>query len=400
MLPPHSYKKLLPTFPAMKPTQEELICPNKIGPYQLKGTIGKGAFGTVKLAFRQDTQMYYACKIITKHRIDAMTDKSRFEQEIRVMQQLHHPRIVQLYGILKDTINYYIITEFCPNGELFQQIVQQKKLPEDHARIFFKQILEGLAFIHSLNICHRDLKPENILLDAQGCAKLSDFGLSKFADGLTTTSCGSPCYAAPEIISGLAYDPKKSDMWSTGVILYAMVTGQLPWTKRNQHELFKQIRHCHYKIPPFLSNECQRVITSLLQKDPDKRPTAQQLLDYPWISSVPLEKPIVALPYVSLRMLDQFFEREGSDVELPAEEKKESARDPTDFKAAVQQLKKNASTAQLKVKPSVSMAQTRFQNIQIKSDPGINVMDMKFLHTRMRRKQLLVKPKIAKQINF
>ena len=127
----------------MKPTQEELICPNKIGPYQLKGTIGKGAFGTVKLAFRQDTQMYYACKIITKHRIDAMTDKSRFEQEIRVMQQLHHPRIVQLYGILKDTINYYIITEFCPNGELFQQIVQQKKLPEDHARIFFKQILNG-----------------------------------------------------------------------------------------------------------------------------------------------------------------------------------------------------------------------------------------------------------------
>lgn len=297
----------------------EILCPNKIGPYQLRGKIGAGAFATCKLAYRADLDIYYACKIIPKQRLDQMTDKTRFEQEIRILQEMRHPRIVQLYDLFKDTINYYILMEYCPNGELFSQIVAKKRLPESEARVFFKNILDGILFIHSCNIAHRDLKPENILIDAEGHAKISDFGLSKYVgdSGLTSTSCGSPCYVSPDVLSGKEYDAKKSDMWSCGVILYTMVTGLLPWTRRNQVELFQQIKNCQYRIPVFVSAECSSLIKGLMNPDPSKRLSAEEALNHPFMEATTSEEvEWKEVPIVSLRRLDMFFEYERSDERI------------------------------------------------------------------------------------
>lgn len=257
-----------------------------------------------------------------------MTDKTRFEQEIRIQQQMRNENIVQLIDLYQDTLNYYIIIEFCPNGELFGRIVSNKKLSEDEARIFFSQILNGLVYIHSVNVAHRDLKPENILIDENGRAKISDFGLSKFIgqDGVVKTSCGSPVYVSPEVISGKPYDPKKSDMWSAGVILYAMVTGQLPWTKRNKIQLYEQIKKAQFPIPKELSEDCVDLIKSLMNLDINNRLTAKQALQHKFMT----KKAVSALPklvpegtklvregprpVISLRKLDTFFEKEMHEI--------------------------------------------------------------------------------------
>ena len=297
--------------------EPKIVCPNKIGPYQLRGTIGHGAYAICKLAYRKDLDKYFACKIIAKQRINQMKDKTRFEQEIRILQQMHHNCIVQLYDLFKDTLNYYVVMEFCPNGELFSRIVASQRLPESEARTYFYHILSALAFIHKRKVAHRDLKPENILIDENGMAKVSDFGLSKFVvgNGMTNTSCGSPCYAAPEVLSGSPYDPIKADMWSCGVILYAMVTGNLPWTKRNKLQLFAQIRKGAYTIPPYVSMSCANLIQSLMNLNPDKRITASKALNHAFMEGDISVKPpelSAQFPIVSLRMVDDFFERDAS----------------------------------------------------------------------------------------
>ena len=200
--------------------------------------------------------------------------------------------------------------EFCPNGELFSLIVERNHLPEDEAKGFFVQILEALQYIHNNNIAHRDLKPENILLDQTGHIKISDFGLSCAIgpDGLADTPCGSPCYASPEVLSGLPYDPKPSDVWSAGVILFAMLTGQLPWTKRNQSQLFDQIRKGDYTIPDFLSEDCQNFIAGLLCVDVQQRLTIEEALQHPWLAQQPPTNEVIEIQMpVSLRHVDQFF---------------------------------------------------------------------------------------------
>lgn len=377
----------------MRANCNRFVCPEKIGPYQLQTTIGRGAFGTVKLAYRADSNAYFACKVITKYKIDAMVDKSKFEKEIRIMQQLHHPRIVQLYDLLKDTMNYYIVTEFCPNGDLFQLIIQNKKIPEEKAKVLIYQLIDSISFIHQLNICHRDLKPENILLDSDWNVKLSDFGLSKFTDGLTSTSCGSYAYAAPEIISGLDYDPKKSDIWAIGVILYAMLTGQLPWTKRNQYELFQQIKACDYKMPQDISKPCQYLLLMILQKDPEQRPTAADLLKYQWFDDIPEAPSKQELPIISLRKVDDFFELETSTLNVPRVQKTDSGRF-LDFNHIEKQICKRASADNITVKSCLSMTQNGFKNINY-IDPAKNsseIIDMRKYHSRVKKK--LTKPKI------
>ena len=209
--------------------------------------------------------------------------------------------------------------EYCPNGELLSYIVQRRKVPESEAKIFFKHIMDGLLFIHSLGIAHRDLKPENILLDLEGHAKISDFGLGKYVgcDGLTSTSCGSPCYVAPEVFTQKVYNAYKCDLWSCGVILYVMVTGLIPWGRRNHIELFEQIKSCSYRIPPFVSGECAELIRGLMTLDTEKRLTIEQVLAHPWMAEA-YESQIVwnEVPIVSLRRLDRFFDYDMSEENI------------------------------------------------------------------------------------
>ena len=296
----------------------EIEVPENIGPYKMLGIIGEGAFSLVRLVIEPLSSTYFACKIIPRSRLLHHNMESRFENEIRVNQQLHHEGIVCLLDLLKDETNYYIIMEFCPNGELFQYVVQHGHLDENQAQPFIRQILEALHYVHNLGICHRDLKPENILLDEFCRIKISDFGLSRFVgpNGIVGTPCGSPCYASPECVSGKPYDGRKSDVWSCGVLFYAMLTGQLPWTKRNQQQLFEQIRKGQYVVPNYLSENCKYFIQGLLTVDNNHRLTIDQALTHPWLNSNIIRSNINFKPLKSkkntpsLRKIDRFFNKD------------------------------------------------------------------------------------------
>ena len=203
--------------------------------------------------------------------------------------------------------------EFCQGGELFQYIVDKGKLTEDEAKPILDQILEGIKYIHKMGVVHRDIKPENILIDQNGNVKLSDFGLSKYVSlksNLVKTPCGSPCYASPECLSGLPYNGYISDMWSVGVLLYACVCGQLPWTKRSQAELFAQVKSGSYEIPSSLSLECQDLIMRLMDTDTNTRITPEEALKHEWFDSLLPQtriQPKVNVPDLSLKKIDNFF---------------------------------------------------------------------------------------------
>lgn len=302
--------------------------PSKIGPYMLRGVIGEGAFSHVVLAFHETQKTYYACKIVPKARLSSSSLEQRFEEEIRINQQLHHPGVVGLIDIIKDELNYYVIMEFCPNGELFQFIVDRGRLSEAEAKPKIKMILDTVRYLHSLGISHRDLKPENILLDQYGNPKISDFGLSRFVgeDDLVSTPCGSPCYASPECISGQNYNGLTSDVWSCGVVLFAMVTGQLPWTKRNQAQLFEQIRNGDYTIPSFLSIPCASLISGLMTVDNEERLTVEQALNHQWFTGTQcIELSSYVSPCISMKRIDEFFDRVISSLRLPTDINKSSS---------------------------------------------------------------------------
>lgn len=290
-----------------------------IGPYHLKATLGQGAFSTVKLAVHKVTKENYACKIIPRSTIETQDLKNRFELETRILQQMRHPHIVQLFDILKDASSYYVIMELCPNGELFQFIVSKRFLQETEAKFYFKQICEAMHFIHRSGVVHRDLKPENILLDSENRVKISDFGFSRYTgkSSIVKTTCGSPCYASPECISGQSYDGYKNDIWSLGIIVYAMVTGQLPWTKKAQSELFAQISSADYKIPNYVSEPLKKLIRSMLNIKQEERPTIEQILEDPWLQEADyVIPPEIPPPAVTLKSLDLFFQREISNLKL------------------------------------------------------------------------------------
>ena len=303
-------------------TKLNVRCPTEIGPYLFKGPIGDGAFSEVRLVEHKESGQFYACKIVPKSRLNSASLETRFEIEIRINQQLHHPGVVQMIDLYCDELNYYVIMEFCPNGDLFQYVVDRDRLSEDEAKPIIKQILETMNYIHSMGVSHRDMKPENILIDQLGRIKISDFGLSRFfgKNKLVNTPCGSPCYASPECISGRPYNGITTDIWSCGVILYAMLTGQLPWTKRNQTQLFQQIKRGEYSVPSYISPEGQNMIKSLMTVNIENRYTADMALKDPWLKGVPMQfNSSEQKGYVSMKQVDAYFGKEVSylDLKLP-----------------------------------------------------------------------------------
>jgi serine/threonine protein kinase len=281
-----------------------------IGPYAVRGTIGTGAFSIVKLCYRSDDSQFYACKIISRSVVIERDLLTRLQHEVAINRKLHHPGIVATTDLMQDSDNFYLFMEFCPNGELFQHIVERRRLSEDDAKSIMLQLFDALLHIHSMDVVHRDLKPENILFDQFGHIKISDFGLAHLAapDALCHTQCGSPCYASPELLSGRPYDARMNDTWSTGVILFAMVTGELPWTQRNQTELFAQIRRGEYHVPSYVSRLCTDLIKRLLTVDTALRITLQDAVRHPWFDGVALQQtPVTALRKISLRQFEECF---------------------------------------------------------------------------------------------
>ena len=244
-----------------------------IGNYVIEKTIGSGTFGKVKLGRHVPTGMKVAIKVLEKQRIVDAGDIERISREIHILKLVRHPHIVKLYEIVESQKQLYLIMEFAAGGELFDYIVRKKRLSEQEACKFFRQLVSGLSHMHSVGIAHRDLKPENLLLDSESQIKIVDFGLSnRFnIDECLKTACGSPCYASPEMIAGKAYDPRSSDIWSAGVILYAMTCGYLPFEDSNTSELYKKIMAGDFCIPNHISRELRFLIKGILTTDPSTR---------------------------------------------------------------------------------------------------------------------------------
>lgn len=183
--------------------------------------------------------------------------------------------------------------EYCVNGELFDYIVQHQRLHEKAAIRIYQQLVCGIEYIHKSGVCHRDLKPENLLLDFDKTLKIVDFGLSNLYEPgtLLKTACGSPCYAAPEMIAGKKYIGLKSDIWSSGVVLYAMVCGFLPFEDPKTSNLYKKIMAGDYKIPKFLSTDCSHFVSKILQTDPDARYSIDEIRAHPWYKQFKDKQP-------------------------------------------------------------------------------------------------------------
>jgi 5'-AMP-activated protein kinase catalytic alpha subunit len=212
----------------------------------------------------------------------------RVAREIHILKMIRHPNIIQLYEIIETSQQLYLIMEYASGGELFSYIVKQSRLKEKEACEYFQQIIAGVEYFHKLNVVHRDLKPENLLFDHNRHIKIVDFGLSNtYQTGDTlVTACGSPCYAAPEMIAGKRYVGLRVDIWSCGVVLFAMVCGYLPFEDPNTSQLYRKILNCSYKAPKGISAEAKDLIKHILNKDPEQRYTIEQIRGHPWFTQV------------------------------------------------------------------------------------------------------------------
>ena len=252
------------------------------GDYIIKETIGKGTFSKVKLGINKITGEKVAIKILDKSKIVEKEDLDRIIREMSILTKMDHENVIKVFQIFEDPNNFLIIMEFCEGGELFNYIVKKGRLSEKEASFFFYQIISGVEYIFSKGIAHRDLKPENLLLNKNNIIKIIDFGLSNFFDGEhnLVTPCGSPCYASPEMVSGNDYNGFNIDIWATGIILFAMTCGYLPFEDPDNDKLFEQILKAHLDFPSHLSELCRDLIRKILVTDPKKRITINQIKEH------------------------------------------------------------------------------------------------------------------------
>jgi len=229
-----------------------------------------------------------AVKILEKDKIVDAADVERVNREVKVLKMLRHPNLIQLYEIIETGRQLCLVMEYCSGGELFDYIVASTRLKESEACKYYQQIIAGLEYLHRLGIVHRDLKPENLLLDSRNNLKIVDYGLSNLynPDQLLKTACGSPCYAAPEMIARKLYEPMKVDIWSSGVVLFAMVCGFLPFEDPSTSALYQKIMNGDYKCPKFLSPEAVDLISKLLDTNPKTRLSSSRIKDHVWYRQV------------------------------------------------------------------------------------------------------------------
>eukprot|EP00595_Chromulina_sp_UTEXLB2642_P000918 CAMPEP_0196762010 /NCGR_PEP_ID=MMETSP1095-20130614/1342_1 /TAXON_ID=96789 ORGANISM="Chromulina nebulosa, Strain UTEXLB2642" /NCGR_SAMPLE_ID=MMETSP1095 /ASSEMBLY_ACC=CAM_ASM_000446 /LENGTH=696 /DNA_ID=CAMNT_0042112223 /DNA_START=38 /DNA_END=2128 /DNA_ORIENTATION=+ len=284
--------------------------PVRLSSYTLGKTLGMGAFGKVKLGIHDETNQKVAVKILNKGKIKHMEMAEKVRREINILKMCTHPHIIRLYEVIDTPSDIFVVMEFVSGGELFDYIVSRGRLPAEEARHFFQQIISGIEYCHFHKIVHRDLKPENLLLDSESNIKLADFGLSNVAhDGdFLRTSCGSPNYAAPEVISGNLYAGAEVDVWSCGVILYALLCGTLPFDDESIPNLFKKIKSGMYSLPSHLSQSSRDLILRMLVVDPMKRITIPEIRQHPWfLHKLPA---YLSLPPVMIEVQQRYIDEE------------------------------------------------------------------------------------------
>ncbi|WZZ36446.1 hypothetical protein YC2023_019847 [Brassica napus] len=255
--------------------------------YKLGKTLGIGSFGKVKIAEHVVTGHKVAIKILNRRKIKNMEMEEKVGREIKILRLFMHHHIIRQYEVIETPSDIYVVMEYVKSGELFDYIVEKGRLQEEEARNFFQQIISGVEYCHRNMVVHRDLKPENLLLDSRCNIKIADFGLSNvMRDGhFLKTSCGSPNYAAPEVISGKLYAGPEVDVWSCGVILYALLCGTLPFDDENIPNLFKKIKGGIYTLPSHLSPDARDLIPRMLVVDPVKRISIPEIRQHRWFQT-------------------------------------------------------------------------------------------------------------------
>ncbi|WVZ79468.1 hypothetical protein U9M48_027042 [Paspalum notatum var. saurae] len=280
----------------------------RVGRYEVGRTIGEGTFAKVKFAVNGDTGAAVAMKVLDKETILTHRMLHQIKREISIMKIVRHPNIVRLNEVLAGKTKIYIILELITGGELFDKIARHGKLRENEARKYFQQLIEAIGYCHSKGVYHRDLKPENLLLDSRGNLKVSDFGLSTLSQnvglvisivvlltyiivlistfpqgvGLLYTTCGTPNYVAPEVLSSNGYDGSAADIWSCGVILYVLMAGYLPFEENDLPGLYDKITAAQYSCPYWFSPGIKSLIERILDPNPTTRITIEEIRADPW----------------------------------------------------------------------------------------------------------------------
>ncbi|KAI9193352.1 serine/threonine-protein kinase MARK1-like protein [Polychytrium aggregatum] len=302
---------------------------SSIGYYDLEKSVGEGNFAKVKLATHTLTGEKVAVKIIDKGKLDKITAKKLF-REVRIMKLLNHPHIVRLYEVIDTPKELYLIMEYAAGGEIFDYLVAHGRMKEKEARRHFRQIISAIEYCHNLHVIHRDLKAENLLLDENMNVKIADFGFSnQFSPGQRlNTWCGSPPYAAPELFQGKEYSGPEVDIWSLGVVLYVLVCGSLPFDGSTLAKLRARVLAGKYKVPFYMSTDCERLIKRMLVLEPAKRITLEEIMTDKWFTegyeSEPLNSAITTSPINVTADQHERILKEMEDIGLNTEEVKKS----------------------------------------------------------------------------
>ena len=262
------------------------------GQFIIGEEVGKGTFGVVRIATHIITGEKVAVKMLFKEKIVEESEKRRLEREIKILKVLRHNNIVQLYNVINTSSTIYLVMEYIKGKELFEIIVHKKKLSELESLRYYQQLISGIEYLGKIRVAHRDLKPENLLIDSKNNLKIADFGLSNIYkhNELLSTACGSPCYAAPEMLAGDKYFGLSADIWSSGIILYTMLCGRLPFEDKDNEVLYKKIQEGNFKIPEFLSDNAKDFLQKVLVVDPKKRYNILQIKKHPWFNQIDQRK--------------------------------------------------------------------------------------------------------------
>lgn len=254
--------------------------------YEMGRLLGQGTFAKVYHARDLKGGQSVAVKVIDKEKVLKVGMTDQIKREISVMGLVRHQHVVQLYEVMATKTKIYFAMEYVKGGELFNKVAKGK-LKEDVARKYFQQLISAVDFCHSRGVYHRDLKPENLLLDENENLKVSDFGLSALAeskrqDGLLHTTCGTPAYVAPEVISRKGYDGAKADIWSCGVILFVLLSGYLPFHDSNLMEMYRKIGKGEFKCPNWFPSEVRRLLSKILDPNPNSRISFAKIKENSW----------------------------------------------------------------------------------------------------------------------
>ncbi|KAH0894861.1 hypothetical protein HID58_057290 [Brassica napus] len=374
------------------------------GRYELGRLLGHGTFAKVYHACNVTTGKSMAMKVVAKEKVIKVGMVEQIKREISVMSMVKHPNIVELHEVMASKSKIYFAMELVRGGELFAK-VSKGRLREDVARVYFQQLISAVDFCHSRGVYHRDLKPENLLLDEEGNLKVTDFGLSALTehlkqDGLFHTTCGTPAYVAPEVILKKGYDGAKADLWSCGVILFVLLAGYLPFQDDNLVNMYRKIYRGDFKCPGWLSSDARRLVTKLLDPNPNTRITIDKVMDSSWfkkhstrskneaedldISVHKSKEETETLNAFHIIALSEGFDLSPLFEEKKKEEKREM-RFATSRPASMRiEGKQNGRKGKLAVEAEIFAVAPSFVVVEVKKDHGDTLEYNNFCSTALR----------------